>query len=851
MKIYIKNSEVTFAQLKAELRAAEESLEEQTISLEENPKIPSRILIFEEQCRWFNIPFPFNDYFNLMGYIIIEDNYLKLCVNVSPVLVSMQLLQETDPPKIAEYILTKLKDKISIDKVKTFNARRTLAREFQLKLLFKNLMVTTSQNVQMIPMVCENDSIKFFPDTAPVLPAGVVAAPITPSLSQSTPRNSNDSQDPRQGPYPSILVRPPILHVNQPIGHGPRAQENDDRNQPTPTGRLRVRPVVVDLNAQSSGSPSSSSDSSPRRYRPGVRTQSSPTGRERSSVRSRSSSPLRPGSRGHHQPRRSSSPRRHLTTPSSSDMGNISAISGGRSRSQDNGVLSLSDMERLEHRDRTLREIRNNHNNVRNESMLQAEAMRNFQRAVNALCEDFGRMRNPPDLVRDQANIEPMDVTEDSRRTNSTICSPPQTFRYDSSQSSRTRSSQISESRNQSLQDQLQMQAIRIRHLEERNEELNQENEELSQQRMSSLSSSKVGDKTPKNNTTFSSSVTLTSPSGNFRITTAPTAAAFPAANKTTSNSTSSTVTAAAASSKQTAPTSSTARDLTYIGASNFNESTIMPPVLPNEPPTLSESLMEGIQGLKAHDTMISEQQRWITAREPNLDMESSQSEISSDGGARNVEPEKEKGESRRTRGKTPSLTGSEVNRIVDATWRGVSNPFSLSEAGSEAEVYIEQEIAVSDFEDNLREAVESLRMGGQETLQSLAQIRLWMRNLDLQRSSSHERRRYLDTMAILLAYITPIIKDNNYQVEARTEAVKLGRNIFTVWRDVEKNENRIYTSDRVGRNQQRMENLRDTGIAGDDTIDDMIDHDRRNMNRADTAPEDPHNNPSNSNPFE
>ena len=47
------------------------------------------------------------------------------------------------------------------------------------------------------------------------------------------------------------------------------------------------------------------------------------------------------------------------------------------------------------------------------------------------------------------------------------------------------------------------------------------------------------------------------------------------------------------------------------------------------------------------------------------------------------------------------------------------------------------------------------------------------------------------------------------------------------------------------------MENLRDTGIAGDDTIDDMIDHDRRNMNRADTAPEDPHNNPSNSNPFE
>ena len=35
MKIYIKNSEVTFAQLKAELRAAEESLEEQTISLEE------------------------------------------------------------------------------------------------------------------------------------------------------------------------------------------------------------------------------------------------------------------------------------------------------------------------------------------------------------------------------------------------------------------------------------------------------------------------------------------------------------------------------------------------------------------------------------------------------------------------------------------------------------------------------------------------------------------------------------------------------------------------------------------------------------------------------------------------
>ena len=31
-------------------------------------------MVYEKQCRWFNLPFPFNDHFNLHGHIIIENS---------------------------------------------------------------------------------------------------------------------------------------------------------------------------------------------------------------------------------------------------------------------------------------------------------------------------------------------------------------------------------------------------------------------------------------------------------------------------------------------------------------------------------------------------------------------------------------------------------------------------------------------------------------------------------------------------------------------------------------------------------------------------------------------------------
>ena len=130
MKIFLKNSEVTLAQLKAELRVAEEALQEQALHLEEKPKIPSKIMVYEKQCRWFNLPFPFNDHFNLHGHIIIETQLLKLCVNVSPILVSMGLLLESDLPQIAELTLARLKDRISDEKARVFNAKKTLTESF-------------------------------------------------------------------------------------------------------------------------------------------------------------------------------------------------------------------------------------------------------------------------------------------------------------------------------------------------------------------------------------------------------------------------------------------------------------------------------------------------------------------------------------------------------------------------------------------------------------------------------------------------------------------------------------------------------------------------------------------------
>ena len=502
--------------------------------------------------------------------------------------------------------------------------------------------------------------------------------------------------------------------------------------------------------------------------------------------------------------------------------------------------------ERVEHRLRTLREFQNNqaHNNVRNGANLPDGARRDFERAVEILCDDVGRINVQPDVVRNlnltsSTQPEPMDNNKGGDRTH-TISHPPAAFIYNSSSASEDqRSNQSTRSQSSYIQRQLDMQATRIQQLEQRNEELRKQYEE--EPRLLTSSTTIIRSNAPKDKsvfdgttTSYSSSTTMACPPGQ-RVTSAPAAAAFPPATEAMASAASSSTDTVAS---QMGPTSSTATDLTQLKMTGVNESTIMPP---------SENVLSSPTDKNdgVNDTMTSETQRFTTAR---ASAASGSETLSAPQEAVGVTPEPEKRSNRR---RTTSLTDSEVNRIVDATRRGDSNPFSLSDNGSDAEVYIEEEISPADFDEQITRALERIKDGGQETIFSVSQIGLWLHQQNTDETSARERRKLADTMALLLVYLTPIIKDNYYPIEARTEAVRVGRALFTKWKELEKKENRIYTANRVARNQERLENLRQTGIAGDDTINDMISHGRQNLERADTAPDPPRPHPNSTNPFD
>ena len=101
-----------------------------------------------------------------------------------------------------------------------------------------------------------------------------------------------------------------------------------------------------------------------------------------------------------------------------------------------------------------------------------------------------------------------------------------------------------------------------------------------------------------------------------------------------------------------------------------------------------------------------------------------------------------------------------------------------------------------------------------QQTIGALAGIHLWFKRMNFEDNDEVRDNSTIDSLATVLVQLTKVISGGHQLIEAKTEATRLGKDIYKQWRKMEKSGNRKYTEARQKQLKDNVNSFKEAGFA-------------------------------------
>ena len=155
----------------------------------------------------------------------------------------------------------------------------------------------------------------------------------------------------------------------------------------------------------------------------------------------------------------------------------------------------------------------------------------------------------------------------------------------------------------------------------------------------------------------------------------------------------------------------------------------------------------------------------------------------------------------------------AELQKILNRSRENRQNPFASTDE-SETEVYFNSNEPVVDFDEDMENHLSLLWEGGQQTIGALAGIHLWFKRMNFEENDEVRDNSTIDSLATVLVQLTKVISGGHQLIEAKTEATRLGKDIYKQWRKMEKLGNRKYTEARQKQLKDNVNSFKEAGFA-------------------------------------